>query len=282
MPTLALNEFPKLRSATGGIRLLQRSLHRFIRPSGGEDPRQVNAQARVFDRAIRRLLCKLPRRGVALYCFDHDSGTRAAGSGEGDQKLVQWQVQQRGQLLCELPRRGIALPQKLSIEDSNYFEWNVQIPAVCLQHVAQQLQQWKRGVCLECLRAHVETQLRTVGALNISCIQPNDKLSQSATRDWVQYAHYFLTTESQLGFGQESVDSLTRNTNATIWKCPAGCGYGDGILLPDTSCRVPRLQRSVLCELSGPLARPRDVPALSPFAPRRARPRGSQPSPANE
>jgi hypothetical protein len=50
--SIAPTEFPKLRSATGGIRLLHRSQHRYIRPSGGEDPRQVNAQARVLDRAI--------------------------------------------------------------------------------------------------------------------------------------------------------------------------------------------------------------------------------------
>ena len=50
--SIAPTEFPKLRSATGGIRLLHRVLHRHIRPSGGEDSSQVNAQARVLDRAI--------------------------------------------------------------------------------------------------------------------------------------------------------------------------------------------------------------------------------------
>jgi hypothetical protein len=56
--SIAPTEFPKLRSATGGIRLLHRSLHRYIRPSGGEDSRQVNAQARVLDRAIPEDLVK--------------------------------------------------------------------------------------------------------------------------------------------------------------------------------------------------------------------------------
>ena len=56
--SIASTEFPKLRSATGGIRLLHRSLHRYIRPSGGEDSRQVNAQARVLDRAIPEDLVK--------------------------------------------------------------------------------------------------------------------------------------------------------------------------------------------------------------------------------
>jgi hypothetical protein len=56
--SIAPTEFPKLRSATGGIRLLHRSLHRHIRPSGGEDSRQVNAQARVLDRAIPEDLVK--------------------------------------------------------------------------------------------------------------------------------------------------------------------------------------------------------------------------------
>ena len=56
--SIAPTEFPKLRSATGGIRLLHRSLHRYMRPSGGEDSRQVNAQARVLDRAIPEDLVK--------------------------------------------------------------------------------------------------------------------------------------------------------------------------------------------------------------------------------
>ena len=56
--SIAPTEFPKLRSATGGIRLLHRSLHRYIRPSGGEDSRQVNAQARILDRAIPEDLVK--------------------------------------------------------------------------------------------------------------------------------------------------------------------------------------------------------------------------------
>ena len=51
-------EFPKLRSATGCTRLLRRLLHRHIRPSGGEDSGQVNAQARVLDRAIPEDLVK--------------------------------------------------------------------------------------------------------------------------------------------------------------------------------------------------------------------------------
>ena len=56
--SIAPTEFPKLRSAAGGIRLLHRSLHRRMRPSGGEDPSQVNAQARVLDRAIPEDLVK--------------------------------------------------------------------------------------------------------------------------------------------------------------------------------------------------------------------------------
>ena len=56
--SIAPTEFPKLRSATGGIRLLHRLLPRHIRPSGGEDPSQVNAQARVLDRAIPEDLVK--------------------------------------------------------------------------------------------------------------------------------------------------------------------------------------------------------------------------------
>jgi hypothetical protein len=56
--SIAPTEFPKLRSATGGTRLLHRLLHRHIRPSGGEDSSQVNAQARVLDRAIPEDLVK--------------------------------------------------------------------------------------------------------------------------------------------------------------------------------------------------------------------------------
>lgn len=56
--SIAPTEFPKLRSATGGSRLLRRLLHRHMRPSGGEDPSQVNAQARVLDRAIPEDLVK--------------------------------------------------------------------------------------------------------------------------------------------------------------------------------------------------------------------------------
>ena len=56
--SIAPTEFPKLRSATGGIRLLHRVLHRHIRPSGGEDSSQVNAQARILDRAIPEDLVK--------------------------------------------------------------------------------------------------------------------------------------------------------------------------------------------------------------------------------
>src|SRR3954466_7704708 len=56
--SIAPTEFPKLRSATGGTRLLHRLLPRHIRPSGGEDPSQVNAQARVLDRAIPEDLVK--------------------------------------------------------------------------------------------------------------------------------------------------------------------------------------------------------------------------------
>jgi len=56
--SIAPTEFPKLRSATGGIRLLHRVLHRHIRPSGGEDPSQVNAQARILDGAIPEDLVK--------------------------------------------------------------------------------------------------------------------------------------------------------------------------------------------------------------------------------
>ena len=56
--SIAPTEFPKLRSATGCTRLLRRLLHRHIRPSGGEDSGQVNAQARVLDRAIPEDLVK--------------------------------------------------------------------------------------------------------------------------------------------------------------------------------------------------------------------------------
>jgi hypothetical protein len=56
--SIAPTEFPKVRSATGGIRLLHRALHRHIRPSGGEDSSQVNAQARVLDGAIPEDLVK--------------------------------------------------------------------------------------------------------------------------------------------------------------------------------------------------------------------------------
>ena len=56
--SIAPTEFPKSRSATGGIRLLHRLLHRYIRSSGGEDSRQVNAQARALDRAIHEDLVK--------------------------------------------------------------------------------------------------------------------------------------------------------------------------------------------------------------------------------
>ena len=56
--SIAPTEFPKLRSATGGTRLLHRLLPRHIRPSGGEDSSQVNAQARVPDRAIPEDLVK--------------------------------------------------------------------------------------------------------------------------------------------------------------------------------------------------------------------------------
>ena len=56
--SIAPTEFPKLRSATGGIRLLHRVLHRHIRPSGGEDSSQVDAQARILDRAIPEDLVK--------------------------------------------------------------------------------------------------------------------------------------------------------------------------------------------------------------------------------
>jgi len=56
--SIAPTEFPKLRSATGGTRLLHRLLPRHIRPSGGEDSSQVNAQARVLDRAIPEDLVK--------------------------------------------------------------------------------------------------------------------------------------------------------------------------------------------------------------------------------
>ncbi|UPX11868.1 hypothetical protein EKO05_0002452 [Ascochyta rabiei] len=56
--SIAPTEFPKLRSATGGTRLLHRLLPRHIRPSGGEDPSQVDAQARVLDRAIPEDLVK--------------------------------------------------------------------------------------------------------------------------------------------------------------------------------------------------------------------------------
>ena len=120
-------------------------------------------------------------------------------------------------------------------KDDMSFEWNIPVPPDCLQHLAPQIQHLKRGVCLACLRAHVENQLQTQGALNISCIYAHDGSRQRFTDDWVPYAQFFLSPDSQARFGQESVDSFTRNTNATVWKCPAGCGYGDGILLPDIS-----------------------------------------------
>ena len=43
------------------------------------------------------LLCELPRRGIALCGFYHDSRTKAVDSVESDQDLVQSQVQQRRQ-----------------------------------------------------------------------------------------------------------------------------------------------------------------------------------------
>src|SRR3712207_7555819 len=70
--SIAPTEFPKLRSATGGIRLLHRSLHRYIRPSGGEDSRQVNAQARILDRADRkstRLNSSHANISYAVFCL---------------------------------------------------------------------------------------------------------------------------------------------------------------------------------------------------------------------
>jgi len=150
-------------------------------------------------------------------------------------------------------------------KDGTSFGWNVPVPPGCLQHLAPQLQHWKRRVCLACLRAHVENQLQTQGALNISCVYAHDGSRQGFTDDRGPYAQFFLSPHFQAQFGQESVHTSTRNTNATVWKCPAGCGYGDGILLasranmvlPTNAHGKPTLCFLLIrfCELSGLLAR---------------------------
>jgi hypothetical protein len=130
----------------------------------------------------------------------------------------------------------------LDPKNDRFMEWNLPVPPGCLQHLAPQLQHWKRGVCIACLHAHVETQLQTRGALNISCVHAHDSSRQGSAEDWLPYSQFFLSPKSHAQFGQESIRSFTQSTNAAIWACPAGCGYGDGILLPADTAGYPKVE----------------------------------------
>ena len=44
-------------------------------------------------------------------------------------------------------------------KDGSSFECNLPVRLNDLQHLAPELQHWKRGICLACLRVHVESQL---------------------------------------------------------------------------------------------------------------------------
>ena len=130
-------------------------------------------------------------------------------------------------------------------------EWNIAVPPGCLKHIAPELLGLHGGVCMDCLRSHILTQFETRGAINISCVEKHRTYAEARSwedsdlmhsHDWLPYAHQFLPLDLHDHFYQQLFDHFIHSTTASLWNCPAICGYSDGIIQPNNTRGFPHVE----------------------------------------
>ena len=109
------------------------------------------------------------------------------------------------------------------------------VPYTCLDHVTLIPQDTSKAICEECLSSHLATQLHSLGAERLTCID------SGCTTPWSHWALNYLSDMADRDvYDQQLFDAYWRVVDK--WECPAGCDSTGMCMIPHMTGGYPHIE----------------------------------------